>query len=569
MKKGKFFQNEYWIYLLFLFLSLLLLCYNYIGRDVMYRGDDFFFHLPRIEGIAEGGRNGNFFQKINYSYLYGMGYATPLFYADLFLYPAALMRLIGLSVSSTLIIYLTIVNFAAFVIAYHSFKAYKNDVKSALLFAVLYGTSTYRLCDLIDRFALGELLALTFLPLAFLGVWKVVNDDSKKYYLLSIGMACLILSHSLSAFIFAFFIFLYLIPNIMNFIKEKTRILDMMKAVGLTVLLCLGFLLPMGEQLLDQSFYFQKNQVAYLSDGAESVGYYLEMAFKDNGFNNLGLLPFVLAVLMLVMFFKLSGLSKKLLILAVVFFIFATNLIPYELLDYSIFNSIQFPWRFFMMVTLLVYWVFADSADRLFTQAFLTKTLIYGSLALTSGLLIHHVIYPYYEDRFVSKQDVVNTAEGNYLGWGMEYLPSKLDSDDLQDSIGTIWNDNNIVFSNAKQEYGKITLDYQTMGVNEEQRIVFPFLYYKGYQARTDEGKVEVTNSDLVPGLCEVSLQGSGTLVIQYKATLVQILSAIVSVLSWLLLAVKLANDRYRFIKRKEKEPEDDLDEGTAEPEDI
>lgn len=59
-----------------------MLCYSHIGRDVIFNGDDMGFHLNRIEGIAQGIKNGLPFSKINYFFVYGMGYASPIFYSD-------------------------------------------------------------------------------------------------------------------------------------------------------------------------------------------------------------------------------------------------------------------------------------------------------------------------------------------------------------------------------------------------------------------------------------------------------------------------------------------------------
>ena len=53
------------------------------------------FHIARIAEIAEGIKAGNWLIKIQPDMINGYGYATPLFYPQLFLYIPALLYVIG------------------------------------------------------------------------------------------------------------------------------------------------------------------------------------------------------------------------------------------------------------------------------------------------------------------------------------------------------------------------------------------------------------------------------------------------------------------------------------------
>ncbi|MBP2098658.1 YfhO family protein [Enterococcus rivorum] len=543
IKKNKTFL----IILVFLLLSTISLLFTHIGKPVMYRGDDIYFHLSRIEGISEGIKNGLFFQKINYFFLHGMGYASPIFYSDLFLYPAGILRCLGISISNTYIIFLWSINFLTYLLAYQCFRYYKKIDYQAFLFAVLYGGASYRLSDLTERAAIGELLSFMFIPLAFIGLWSIFFEEKQKYYILSIGMACLIFTHVLSAFIFSIFIFFYLIMNLTTLMKNKKRLFALLKAVGLTVLLCLGFLLPIVEQTFDQSFNFQVNQVAKMSDFTHTIPEYIKIALVNSGVNNLGILIFLLFMLLLVRFNALLTDSKKLFLITFLFLVSSTSLIPYRLLEDTFINSVQFPWRFFVIVTFGVCWLFADNIDRLFKRQTLNKMLLFGSITLATGLLILHGLFISDTSRYVSREEVEAIPQ-NFLGWGMEYLPFKTDYFEVIEEPRRILNSDNVSLQNVSFEYGGIDLYYSTKKSNEEAKIILPYIYYKGYKATVDGEPLEVNNSSVVPGLCEVNVTDSGNLKMKYHWTTLQIVSFILSLLSWLTLVISLG---YKKIKKK------------------
>lgn len=113
----------------------------------------------------------------------------------------------------------------------------------------------------------------------------------------------------------------------------------------------------------------------------------------------------------------------------------------------------------------------------------------------------------------------------------MEYLPANADIQALIHFYRTVNASKDVMVTNTMFEYGKITTDYQIREGAAEQAVVFPYLYYKGYQVKENNQFLTVYNSPNFPGLCETRVKGKGTLEISYHWTNLQIFSTIVSTL--------------------------------------
>lgn len=89
--------------------------------------------------------------------------------------------------------------------AYFMFLFLKDllNMQSAFIGSLLYTYAPYKSVDVYVRGALSEFWALVFFPLIFWSVYKIVNEDNKKYiafFAISVGL--LLLTHNLMTFIF-------------------------------------------------------------------------------------------------------------------------------------------------------------------------------------------------------------------------------------------------------------------------------------------------------------------------------------------------------------------------------
>lgn len=99
--------------------------------DSLFWGHDLDFHLNRIIALANGLEAGHLFVPIQTEVLNGYGYASPLFYSQLFLYIPAILYNLAVPAQVCYQIYAVLANIATCLIAYYSFKGIVRDNKIA------------------------------------------------------------------------------------------------------------------------------------------------------------------------------------------------------------------------------------------------------------------------------------------------------------------------------------------------------------------------------------------------------------------------------------------------------
>mgnify|MGYP001132233632 FL=1 len=117
---------------------------------------DLVFHLQRIEGLYRGLLAGQFPVKIQPEWLNGYGYASSVFYGDIFLYFPAVLRIVGFTLQDAYKCYSEVVHIANVFISFYAFKKIaKNDV-AAMVGSVLYVGSTANLSLLYTTTMMGN-----------------------------------------------------------------------------------------------------------------------------------------------------------------------------------------------------------------------------------------------------------------------------------------------------------------------------------------------------------------------------------------------------------------------------
>lgn len=205
-------------------------------------GNDLCYHIGRIEGIKDGLRDGQFPVYIYPEALNGYGYLNCM-YPSLFLYFPAILRLFGVSIVTSYksLIFVSLLGMS--LITYLSVKSIYPNRKAGLLVTLLYMLCPYHLVNVYARGALGEALAMIFLPLCIAGLYHVLLGDQKKWWMLSLGITGLLQTHILSTLLTGI---LCVIAGLIffSYIRKEKRWTAILKSVISVLLLNLWFLLP-------------------------------------------------------------------------------------------------------------------------------------------------------------------------------------------------------------------------------------------------------------------------------------------------------------------------------------
>lgn len=213
-------------------------------RPGIFKASDLMSYMSEIEGIKDALKSGQFPAYIDPCALNGYGrFNGPL--SNLFLYPAAFLRMMGISLITSYKSLLFAVNLGTGAIAYVSVKGlFGQNKKMSLLFAVLYVTVFYRVSLLWNRSDLGELLGMMFLPLVAAGLYELLAGDRKKWWYLAAGYGCLFQCHIPTLVITALFSLFVGVWYIDVFFKEK-RWVELLKVFGCILAFNAWYLVPL------------------------------------------------------------------------------------------------------------------------------------------------------------------------------------------------------------------------------------------------------------------------------------------------------------------------------------
>ena len=172
------------------------------GGLVTIDGHDGIFHLARLENLRSALMTGQVPARVGGFSYNGFGALTSVFYPDVFLYPFALMRMLGATQVYTVHVLFICIHLASGLSMFSAARRMTGNEESAACAAVFYVLALYRLSNLYIRFALGEALAMVFLPLFFEGIWRVAWDDGNPVTL-GVSAACIFLSHMITTLLCA------------------------------------------------------------------------------------------------------------------------------------------------------------------------------------------------------------------------------------------------------------------------------------------------------------------------------------------------------------------------------
>ncbi len=568
MEKVKsFICNHYIIILICLLLVagiIIPLCnvQTFLGHDV-------YFHMTRMEALAQEIDAGNIPARLYYFVFDGYGYASPMFYGDLFLIIPALLILMGVPMPLAYKAFMIICLCACVLMAYYCGKRMFVKKSAAVCFAFTYAVSSYFAVDVFTRAAVGEMQAFIFVPLAFLGLHSIINEKGKYWYYLPIGLAAILFCHLITSVMTAFFLLVYALLHCVKLVKNPKKILGICACAVVFAFISASFLFPMLEQLADTKFLSTDGSSATIFGTLEQRSMTLRQLFSLFNFsvtndpwipNGIGYLPLILVV------FRLFALRKAKFCSGDIYFITANvclllmcNVFPWESeLLQKLVGTIQFPWRIMLFATLFLALATAEYSTRLEKEdvrIFTSIVCIAGICAFGSVYIPRYNIYADYEESGYKVVYYKDKNIGYNIGTG-EYLPTGTNRSQLYNRGNVIITDGvNDKFTQEKN--GDMYVPIQS-GEKMGTYIDLPLIKYKGYSVTfTGESGKETS---LTPyygknNVIRVYLNGiteDGTVHITYSGTAVQHISFVVSILS---VALLLGYILFRYYKDKKAAP--------------
>lgn len=491
---------------------ILLLTAFFISLPVMtgYVNQHFdtLFHMMRIEGIKDGLLSGQFPVRIQPTWLNEHGYATSIFYGELFLYIPALLRMAGIPMATVYSIYVISINISTLYACYYCFYKMSQNHYIGLAVSVFYTCSIYRLTALYVRNALGKSAAMIFYPLIVYGLWKIFSDsfdskNSKKVWIpLVIGYTGIIQSHTISTFFAAIMTFIVCLIYIKKTLQIK-RFIALTKAALFSIAVNVWFLIPFfdymrypwigntsnndwGMRFITRAVYLPE----YFMTDYKVMGNVLGIA---SGVNNempvsLGLSAILLIIISILV---KTSLSKKYhrqetICYGMIIFILllGSTLIPWDVICNlcppvnSLLRSIQYPWRFLAIVVILLCWLFFITANKLIenTKLLYLFLIIMSSISFSEGLDFNSKVLNESNNMFISEM-----SGGYFYQIGGEYLPVGANLNDYQNTITLL--DDTLEMSGWERNFNQITLSVTNTSSIATSYAEVPLLNYKGYKA--------------------------------------------------------------------------------------
>ena len=546
IKPSKIFLITYFVTLAFI-MSIPLLQRGFVC------GDDWEYHLARIQNISYCLSLGIFPAKIHITSLNGYGYGSGLFYPNLFLYFPAMLRFWGLGLSASYKIFLIIVIFLTIISSYFSTKYIFKSRYAAIIASTMFATSQTFITNAYLRCAVGETLAAIFLPIMIASLYNIIYDKFSKPWILILGFLGLIYCHTISLFLSILIFTFVLIVNCKTVFFSKNLpkyhglkvLMKLFIAAFIVLLLSISYWLAMLEQ-----FCFAKFNVN--NEGIRIGDYSLKLSeLFCSARPGLGLPLLLLSMIFILLSVNRKfKLSRHFIIIGLILAFLSTSLFKWKLFNNTIINKIQFPWRLCPLAALFLSIGVGGCINSTFRKIKERKMVLIFLFVLT-GIFSINVLTSISDNCIDLPTDICN--HGFSIGGGCEWLPLKTDIEKLN-FPDKVYTSNGRSINLSKRIGNTIYFLYNENLYDKSDHFDVPLLFYKGYSATIlkVDGTIKALsvvnspNNNLCRVLNDENLEGE--ICVKYSGTKLQHISYFINFFATIIALIFIG---YKFINRK------------------
>ena len=521
-------NSSNWAVLVLSFLiSFVSILPMFFFRDKLY-GDDVVFHINRLLSLDTIWKS-----PINFTTNGGTGQLINTFYPWLTYYPIFLVYKLTQSIFVAWVSFQFLVRFATCLLSFYGLRLLRYSDKQVLVFSTFYLFSGYFLHNSYYRAAVGETLAMIFLPLVFVGMRLLTFGDYKKWWVLTLGMLGLVYSHVLSVVLASVLIFLAVVTSFLIWDFKKARLLGFLKATLVTLGMSLAYFVPMIEQF--RYVTLRTTFKPFLAKTALSVsdiwGLIVRSDLRTPSVNLLYLIGLVLSLAFAKRFMK-NREARIYLFMSLALAFLTLKSFPWQLLQESPVSNLQFPWRLWSLALLFFSLALANILKNISLKATTVLVLI--------GICLNMFQIVTVQDKMTKVKNILpsNTkvtkdmlAKGTYKNINGDYTNKEVPFKFVFDKH--LFLDNQETESAIKQSPNELSLKV-TNNSQAEKVLSLPVFYYKGREVTID-GKPATTylSNDKNPTNL-VLPPGKHRVVLTYSYTSVAKMAISVSAISFL-----------------------------------
>ncbi len=468
-------------------------------------GTDTSAQLMRLQGVMYGFLDRQFPVMIAPNFLLENG-EMQFMYPNIFLYPFALMRLMGASMPMVFRWFSVICNVATILAMYYSCRQISDNTTLNLAITALYVFEPHRLRVVLTKgAAMGMGIPYIFIPLAIVGLYLIIDKNKKGIWLLAFGVTGVLESHITSVLLL---MILLIIGGIFCFKELITERIQGLERIFIAAIVCalmnLGFLVIF---IYYYSLGLNTDSLKWTTLSKNTLSPVQMLTDVESLFYAVAL---IIAIILLALS-KIKGAGFRfplaMTILSGALWLMTCNLMPYDSMAEASFliraflDYMQKPHRFYTVMAGAV----------LISILILVKNMSYKRMRILLGIMLALMIFTtgveYLKYMHVGWlfEDAV-TGDINSVVTG-DYLPDGTDAEMEFSGVAYLSDEENVESMYYKKQ--GTTIDYHYRTGSEGIYADFPLMAYEGYAAVDEAGNALETFKG-EDGRLSVYLNGDG-----------------------------------------------------------